>query len=366
MCAASRKGLHRATLSDVGKIAGVSAMAASAVLNGTRTSARISKDTEERIRAAAIALKYRPNIAARALVNRRMHTIGVSVVIDGGELNNYFVEVFNGIIEESARRGQNATVFTLQDWKSGLEPVQRSCDGRIDGMILIAPVVDPKKAGAIPSHTPFVSLHANSEIPGMVNLEADEESGAFEMVNHLIEQGHRRILHISPPSILVGAQRRLRGYERSLQGAALAVDPALIATANGFGIDHGRRAMAAWMHAHAGEQMPDAIFCASDSLAVGCMEVLAEADIRVPDDISICGFDDTLAARTTVPQLTTVRQPLRRMGREAVGALLERIEGQLSGTASGGGPAIVYPTEIVHRRSVRQADAAMRRVPRLG
>lgn len=339
-------------------------MAASAVLNGTKTSARFSRETEERIRAAAASLNYRPNVAARALVNRRMNTIGVSVVIDEGELNNYFLEVFNGIIEGAAHFAQNATVVTLHDWKSGLKEVQRACDGRIDGMILIAPVITSRMAEAIPLHTPFVSLHANTDIPGTLNLESDEEQGAFEMVQRLIGEGHRRVLHLAGPKHLVGAQRRVQGYRRALEAAGIEPDAELMERAEGFGVEEGQRAMSAWMTAHAGQRLPEAIFCANDSLAVGCLEVLAQARLRVPEDVSVCGFDDTLAARTTVPQLSTVRQPLRRMGKEAVGALLRRIEAQLKGEPLESEPSMVFPTEIVWRDSVKRADGVEREVPR--
>ncbi|HOG92511.1 MAG TPA: LacI family DNA-binding transcriptional regulator, partial [Opitutaceae bacterium] len=139
---AARINPRAATLADVGRAAGVSAMAASAVLNQAKTSSRISPDTRARILTAAAKLNYRPNIAARALAARRMNTIGLAAVVDlQGELNHYFMEVLNGVIEAAARHEQNTTVFTLHDWHHGASRVGGLCDGRIDGLILLAPLM---------------------------------------------------------------------------------------------------------------------------------------------------------------------------------------------------------------------------------
>lgn len=118
-----------------------------------------------------------------------------------------------------------------------------------------------------------------------------------------------------------------------------------------------------WLEHHAGEPLPQAIFCANDSIAFGCLEALAEVNIRVPEDISIAGFDDTLAARTAVPQLTTVRQPLREMGARAVELLLAAIDHQNDGPAVSGKNPVVFPVEVVSRASVTPPPAISRIVP---
>ncbi len=337
-------------------------MAASAVLNGARTSSRFAPETRERILQAAARLHYRPNAAARALANRRMNTLGVAAVIEGGELNHYFLEVFNGILEAAARRDQNTTVFTLHDWGRDPARLHQMCDGRIDGLILVAPTLRREAARLLPQHTPFVAVHANTALPSVVNVESDEERGAFEIVRYLIAQGHRRIVHVSGPAGLIGADRRVRGYRRALAGARIGFDESLLVRAD-FTANGGRDALRRWLKQHAGEPLPDAIFCVNDGVAIGCMESLAEVGLRVPDDISIAGFDDTLAARTTVPQLTTVRQPLRAMGQRAVEILLARIAHQ-----NGEGPVVpldpvVFPVDIVTRASVAVAHRTPRTIP---
>ena len=359
------KLIRAATLADVGRAAGVSAMAASAVLNGARTSSRIAADTRTRILKAAARLRYRPNAMARALVNRRTNTIGVAAVIGEGELNNYALEIFTGILAAAAHHEQNTTMFTLHDWSRDTERLHGWCDGRIDGLILIAPTLVSEAAKRLPAHTPFVALHANCPLPNVVNIESDEERGAYEMVQYLIGQGHRRIMHVTGDRGLTGAERRIVGYRRALEAARIPFSEELVLPAT-FETGTGRTAMGAWLKNHAGEPLPDAVFCANDGLATGCMEAFAEVGLRVPDDISVAGFDDTLAARTSVPQLATIRQPLRAMGTRAVEVLLNFIQRQNGGTATKVENPIVFPVELVVRASVGAPHDPARIVPVIG
>ena len=360
--APKRKSRPRAaTLADVGRVAGVSAMAASAVLNGARTSSRISELTKGRILAAAAKLNYRPNGAARALANRRMNTIGVAALFAGTEINQYFLEVFNGIVEAAASHRQTTTVFTLRSWKEEADRIPSFCDGRIDGLILVAPVLARETGESLPKHVPFVALHANTPMPNVINLESDEETGAYEVVRHLTTLGHRRIMHLSGPPDVVGGQRRIRGYRRALRDAGIKPDDTLTIETD-FHQDSARQALRQWLRRHKGQPLPQAIFCVNDNAAIGCIEMLAEAGLRVPDDVSVVGFDDTLAARTTIPQLTTVRQPLREMGHRAVEILLEEIVNRHS-PSDMPPPPIIFPTSIVHRASVGKPSVPLQIVP---
>jgi LacI family transcriptional regulator len=362
------KSPRAATLADVGRAAGVSAMAASAVLNRAQTSSRIAPATRERILLAAARLHYRPNAAARALANRRMHTLGVATVFSSRELNHYFLEILHGILETAASHDQNVTVFTLHDWGGDTARLPALCDGRIDGLILLAPKIKAGGAERLPTHTPFVSLHSNTPLPHVLNIETDEERGAFDMIEYLIRQGHRRIMHLAGPPELLGSERRLRGYRRALAKARIAFDADLVVEA-GFHIASGKNALAGWLERHAGEALPQAIFCANDSVATGCIEVLATAGFRVPEDVSVAGFDDTLLAVTAVPKLTTVHQPLREMGSRAVKELLALIDrSQGRGRAAPASPKpIVCPVSMVHRSSTGIPPAApviAARIPR--
>jgi LacI family transcriptional regulator len=176
-------------------------------------------------------------------------------------------------------------------------------------------------------------------------------------VAKLVELGHRRIMHISGPWGLLGAERRVDGYRSALLEAGIEPDPDLLIDSNFTAID-GKKVMLEWLDAHASRSIPDAIFCANDSAATGALEALASRGIRVPTDVSLCGFDDTIAARTTVPQLATVLQPLRAMGGRAVEILMQRIE-----AIHGGGPdfthsPVVFDTSVILRDSVTRMIAS--------
>lgn len=335
---------HAATLADVGRKAGVSAMAASAVLNGARTSSRIAEETRSRIVAAAEKLRYRPNATARALADRRMNTIGVATTLSGSELNQYFLEVFNGVLEAAAAAGQNTTVFALSDWQEGAQRIHSICDGRIDGLILLAPWLKPEAAAELPEHTPLVAIHANSELAGVLNLESDEEAGAFAMVSHLLSLGHRRILHLAGPAESVGAQRRIAGYRRAYAEAGLK-PPAQHVKHGDFSAESGRRSLEEWLQSQQGKALPDVIFAASDAIALGGLETLTARGWRVPADISLVGFDDTLLARSA--HLATVRQPLRELGNRAVEQLMARIDAKHRDAAYRLPNTIILPTQIV-------------------
>lgn len=339
------------TLADVGRLVGVSAMAASAVLNGSRTSSRISEKTRKAINEAAEQLNYRPNVAARALVNRRMNTLGVTVMFgEGDELNLYFLEVFNGIMEEAMRKKQNTTVFTVSDWEK-VEPIAGFCDGRIDGMILVGPLFRFDISKKIPPNTPFLSLHANRDIQGIVNLECDEENGARRMVKHLLDLGHRRIMHVSGPVDLLGCRRRISGFKNAMERVNSRQEDILMLNTD-FSDGNTRELFEKWLDDNVGELLPQAIFCVNDTIALACIEVLVGRGYRVPEDVSVCGFDDSLIARSA--HLASVRQPLREMGNEAVRLMLQLIDGNLSGKIQSIQTPVIFDTEL----SIRQSIAA--------
>lgn len=336
--------IKAATLADVGREAGVSAMAASAVLNGARTTARISQETRDRVLDAAERLRYRPDETARALASRRTNTIGIAATLLGVEPNLYFLEVFNGVLQGAAAAGQNTTVFTLGGWDNAAQRISRFCDGRIDGLILLAPMLPDASSNWLPPHTPVVSIHANHHITGVVNLESDEQAGAFEAVSCLLALGHQRILHVGGPVDSTGAERRLEGYLRAHRAAGVAPPPGHVVRGE-YTFAAGCTAMESWLQDHRGAALPQAVFAGSDAIALGCIDALARRGLRVPDDVSVVGFDDTLLARTS--RLTTVRQPLQKLGQQATETLLALIDARQAGAPRVAPRNIVLPTEIV-------------------
>jgi LacI family transcriptional regulator len=299
-------------------------MAASVVLNGANSSTRVSEKTRERILEAAKRLRYRRNGVALALSRNRMDTVGVVATIDSHDTNVYFLEVLNGILGAAAERGQSAKIFSIASWENEEQRILSFCDGRIDGLIMIGPTFTPTFAGNLAHYTPFVAIHCNGSLPDVLNITVDDEAGGYAATRYLIDQGHRRILHITGTLSISAGKGRLDGYRRALREAGIPFDEGLVLPGF-FVIEAGGIAAEELLNRNPLAPLPTAIFCASDAIAYGCMEVLQSSGIRIPEDISVMGFDDTLMARMTIPRMTTIRQPFREMGRRAVELLLSQI-----------------------------------------
>ena len=333
------------TLLDVARAAGVSEAAASSALNGgRRSSARVSAETCERVLAAAQGLGYRPNPTARALANRRTNTVGFVTNMIGEEPNLYFLEVFSGVMQGATAAGQTTAVFTLGSWDEAPVRMPALCDGRVDGLILLAPLLQDDRPAWLPTRTPLVSVHADSPLAGVVNIESDNEAGACAMVRQLLAIGHRRILHVGGPPGISLADQRVEGYLRAHAEAGVKPAPGHVVRAP-FSIEGGREAMQEWLRRHRGRPLPEAVFGGNDAIAFGCIETLHARGLRVPEDVSVIGYDHTLMARSV--RMASVRQPLHEMGRRAVEVLVQRIEALRRDEPYAGPFNIVLPTEIV-------------------
>jgi len=332
-------------------------MAASSALNGGRRgSARVSAETRERVLAAAQQLGYRPNATARALANQRTNAVGLVTNFLGDEPNLYFLEVFSGVIQGATAAGQTTAVFTLGSWDEAPARIPALCDGRVDGLILLAPRLHDDGASWLPPHTPMVSVHSERPAKGVVNIESDNEAGAYLIVRELLARGHRRILHVGGPRAFSGANQRVDGYLRAHADAGVKPAAGHVVHAP-LTIEGGRDAMQEWLRTHRGQPLPEAVFGCNDAIAFGCIEALRASGLRVPDDVSVVGFDHTFMARSV--HMATVRQPLHEMGRRAVEVLLQRID-LLRGAEPYPGPFnVVLPTELVPGGTL----AAPRRLP---
>lgn len=327
----------------------MAAMTVSVVLNGARSATRVSDATRVRIEEAAKRLHYRPNAVGRGLSRRRMDTLGVVAVIDG-PLNLYFLEILNGILAECVGHGQNTTVFSVSDWRLDEDKILQFCDGRVDGIIFLGSHLTPEFSELLSRRTSFVTIHGGVMMPGIHNLEVDDEGGAHKIVTHMIELGHRRIGHFPGALDQSGARQRFAGYKRAMEEAGIPIDPSLILEGD-FTAVSGSERMAALLGS--GLPLPTAIFCANDGIAYGALDVVAARGLQAPRDISIGGFDDLMLAQMTTPHLTTIRQPFRDMAARAVQLLLNQVgdgadnQPLLEPTASD-----IFPVELVMRESV--------------
>jgi len=341
----SKQRLHNKvpTLLDVARAAGVSKMAASAALNGSQGSTRVSVETRERVIAAAKELRYRPNANARALTYRRTDAIGFVTTLMGHQPNTYCMEVLDGVVQGAVAAHQSTVIFTLGGWDEAPTRIPALCDGRVDGLIVLAPRLEDDGQTWLPEHTPMVSVHASGDwCTGGVNVESDEEGGAYEMVRRMLALGHRRILHVGGPLGYPGADRRFDGYLRAHVDAGVTPPPNHVARAS-FSAEGGREAMEAWLQRHRGELLPEALFAGTDDIAVGCMEVLAARGLNIPRDISVVGVDHTVIARTL--HMAAVRQPLHEMGHRAVEVLMQLVMAARGGDPYAGPSNVVLPAE---------------------
>jgi LacI family transcriptional regulator len=347
------------TLKDVALAAGASITAASVVLNGATSSARVSGDTRERILDAATRLRYRRNAVALGLARQRMNTIGVAATIGGQETNLYFLALLDGILSAAVKHGQGITVFSTD--AHGASRVQEYCDGRIDGLILIAPYITDLLIDEHEACPPILTLHADRRVTEWSQIDVDNESGSYTATRHLLDIGHTEIAHLAGPQTATGAIERLRGFRRAMGEAGVEINESWLLECD-YNIQSGERRTEELLRLRREGARPTGIVCASDAIAYGCASVLAAHDVRVPRDISVVGFDDTMLAQMTRPPLTTVRQPFDRMGTLAVQLLLEQIElsagdpgpsqeadGASADRASR--PSLVFTPEIVIRES---------------
>ena len=331
--------VRRPTIKDVARAAGVSPSTVSHVLNNSR---RVSQDLAERVRSAAAMLKYQPNAMARSLRLQSTATLGL-VLPDS--TNPFFAEVAQAAEETAFRHGYCVIVGNASgDLAVELVQIGALTSRQVDGLILIASTIKASHANEVIGRgVPLVIV--DRKMPGVEAdvILSDHFDGALQATAHLLALQHERIGYIGGPPDLIPSQDRQRGYETALRRAGLQPEPPLIRQGD-FQAETGYRGALDLMRL---PDPPTAIFTANDMMAIGALRALMETRKRVPEDISIVGFDDIFIARLLSPPLTTVAQPVRRLGEVAVERLLDHIEGR-----AGTQPAeIVLPIRLVARES---------------
>ncbi len=305
------------SIKDIARVANVSYSTVSRALND---SPRVKPQTKALIKRVAAEMGYLPSAVARSLVTRRTNTLGV-VVTTITDL--FFAEVIHAIEETALKHNYNVILTN-----SGGSPVRELAalrslrERRVDGIILISGCTDREtRCTEEGTDTPVVIVNnAHREHIGY-SVEVDNAAGSREAICHLLSLGHRRIAHIAGPAREWDAIERLRGYEESLQAAGLAVDRELLFP----GDNQPQGGIAGMRYLLALQAPPTAVFCYNDATAIGAMRTACAAGLRIPDDMSIVGFDDIDLARYFEPPLTTVAQPKQQMGSLAVEMVLQLV-----------------------------------------
>jgi len=319
----------------------VSRATASRVVNGDR---RVSQLAREAVEAAIRDLGYVPNRAARSLVTRRSDSVAVVIPEPSSQLfgDPFFPRVLRGMSEALAADSMQLVLLMPQSRGDG-ERVERYLEGgHTDGVLVVSMHgADPLPAGLRRHGVPLV-VGGRPFGQGISYVDVDNRGGAASAVRHLVDIGRRRIATIAGPQDMAAGADRLAGYHETLAESGLAGDATLVEIAD-FTLEGGQAAMERLI-----ERAPalDAVFVASDLMAVGAVAALRGAGRSIPGDVAIVGFDDSQLATTTQPNLSSVRQPIEEMGREMARLLMEEI--RFAGRAP---RRVILDTQLVLRTS---------------
>jgi DNA-binding LacI/PurR family transcriptional regulator len=312
-----RAPVSRPTIIDVAKRAGVSKSLVSLVMRGAPN---VSDEKRQRVLSVASDLGYRPNAVARSLVRQRTNLLGVLL----SDLHNpFFAEVIDGIQAEAEERGYRTIIGTgHRVERSEARALETMLELRAEGLILASPILPMRKIAEAGREVPTVLVARRSRSASVDSVANDDPAGAALAVGHLVDLGHRRIAHIDGGDG-AGARERGRGYERAMATYGLSAHARVVA--GSYTEEGGWLGVGALF---AEGPRPTAVFAANDLAAIGTLSALAEREIRVPEDVSVVGYDNTALAAVRHIHLTTVDQPRPRMGRTAVALILERLDGE--------------------------------------
>jgi DNA-binding LacI/PurR family transcriptional regulator len=313
-----RTGDKRPTIHDVAARAGVSKSLVSLALRG---SSKVSDTSREAIEKAAAELGYRPNAQARSLADRRSRTIGINMA----ELDNpIFPQMLSGAHSVIRARGYN-TMLVSGERDPELESTElaKLLEFQVEGLMLISHRLPASTVRSLAADVPTVVLTLRGITgPGIDTVTTNDEAGARMAMQHLFELGHTRIAHISGGTLEPGVVRE-RVYREQMEGAGLT---ASIRVAPGDLTNLGGLEAARFM-LEDGEP-PTAIFASNDISAIGAMAACQEYGLRVPEDISIVGYDGVALGALRTLSLTTIAQPLTELGRLGAERLFDRLEGR--------------------------------------
>lgn len=339
----------RKTIEDVAKLAGVSKVTVSYVLNGRAEASRISRTTEEKVLAAAQDLGYRPNALARMLLKQRTDTLAVAFQYATyfSSWSSFTATVMRGVCEACVDARMDLLLHTNTVLGSASDADVLS-DGRVDGVLILRDADDPTLLELLRRRFPCVLFFTRSSDPGVSFVDADNYSGGRMATQHLLDLGHRRIGMVRGSLSSMSSHDRIEGYRDALEAFGIVADPAYVIpleTPNSNGAE-----LKAMMRR---EDRPTALFVWSDDVAFSCYRLLAELGMSVPGDVSIVGFDSTEACETVSPSLTSVHQPIPAMARRATELLVKIVAEGQSATDQ-----ILYPLSLDVRGSTAPPPAS--------
>jgi LacI family transcriptional regulator len=323
-----------ATIRDVARRAQVSVATVSRALNGLDN---VSEQTRTRVADAVRELGYVPHAGARSLSLARSNAIGVVLPDLYGE---FFSEIVRGMDREASRRGYLLLLSNLHGRKQQAALALQAMRGRVDGLVVMAPQLsEPDLAQALPAALPALLVNTRTKDGGRPSIHLDNAAGAHAVVDHLVKLGRKHLIHIAGPDGNIDAQERSGAFRDACARHRVRCEivPGDFTEESGAGaIEKLVRSGGAF----------DGIFAANDNMAIGAMQALRSAGVRVPQDVAVAGFDDVPLAKHL--GLTTVRVRIAELGERALIRLLAII-----GDEDGGGDELHAP-ELVVRPSTDQ------------
>ncbi|NTU84313.1 MAG: LacI family transcriptional regulator [Chloroflexales bacterium] len=332
------------TINDVARLAGVSSMTVSRVINN---SGYISRQTRERVERAIAELGYMPNALARQLRSKRTKTLAL-VLTD--ITNPFFTTIARGVEDVAGASGFSVMFCNTDESEADeAEYLQLLIQRQVDGVLLVPASSASDSLRMLRAHKlPFVVIDRRMRASHVDEVRCDSEAGAYSAVRHLIDLGHRRIAMLTGRKAISTSADRIAGYRRALAEAGIEPDRRLTL----YGSFNYREFNQADGYSMAQQVLavtprPTAIFAANNFIAFGAMRALREAGLRVPEDLSVVAFDDLPGEWVIEPFLTVVAQPAYEIGRLAADLLLERLASPKPAEPR----AVILPTELRVRRS---------------
>jgi LacI family transcriptional regulator len=328
------------TLDDIARMSGVSRSTVSRVLNDDP---HVNRQTREKVQQILESIHFQPNLAARGLAAGHARVLGLVIPVGVIAIfsDPYFPLLIHGVATAC-----NALDYSVMLWLAEPEFERRTIsqiiyNGIVDGVIVSSMQLnDPLIDNLWESGRPFITIGRNPNLEKTNYVDVDNRAGAYQAVSHILRSGRRRVATITGPRNTIGSQERHLGYLDAMHDRGVQVYEDLIAEGE-FSDTTGYLSMKKLL-----QHRPDAVFVASDAMAIAAMRAIEEAGLQIPEDIAVVGFDDIPSAATCKPPLTTVRQPIQRTGAVAAEALIDLIEHPDPLPRR-----IVLPTELVIRSS---------------
>jgi LacI family transcriptional regulator len=328
------------TIKDIARIANVSHTTVSRALND---SPLIKPDTKRKILEIASQLNYTPNFNAKSLVKQRSYIIGLFFTsISNGTSPSFFVDAVKGV-NSIINENYHLVVRGIDDYKDYASIRQKS----FDGIILMSQSEEDNAFiyQALENKIPIVVLNRDVSNKAIINILSNDRDGSYQAVNYMIEQGHRDIAIIEGISGFRSTLERKEGYLSALIDHQIPIQKQYIIKGN-YDMESGHMAMEKLLSL---KKPPTAVFCSNDDMAIGALNTALAKGLKVPEDISLAGFDDIAFAEYTNPSLTTVKKPIEKIGKLGAEMLLDVIDAE-----NYHGQKIFVETELIIRNSVAQ------------